>query len=196
MAVQRKPSDQPKDREPGSPRVWTYADYLHIPADGYRYEVVWGELIVMPPSPTSGHQRIILNLASKLHQHVLEQDQGDVYIAPLDVVLSEHNVLQPDILYIAKERLDILTEANVTGSPDLVIEVLSPGTAALDRGRRMDAFAAAGVPHYWLVNQRLRTIEAYELSGERYEMVSRLTETDTFEPALFPSLSLPLASLW
>ena len=60
----------------------------------------------------------------------------------------------------------------------------------------MDAFAAAGVPHYWLANPRLRTLEAYELRGERYEMLSHLTETETFEPALFPGLSLPLASVW
>ena len=103
----------------------------------------------------------------------------------MDVVLAEHNVLQPDILFIAKERLLIVTEANVTGSPDLVIEVLSPGTAALDRGRRMDAFAAAGVHRCWLVDPRSRTFEVYELRDERYEMVQRFVEDETYEPDLF-----------
>ena len=160
-----------------APRRWTYEDYLRLPEDGYRYEVVWGEL-TMPPSPTSGHQRALGNLFSTLLQHVRAGDLGAVYMAPLDVVLAEQNVLQPDILYIAKERLNIVTEANVTGSPDLVIEVLSPGTAALDRGRRMDAFAAAGVPYCWLVDPRSRTFEVYELREERYAMVQRFVEDE------------------
>ena len=195
MAVQRKPAAQRKARKPGSPSVWTYEDYLHIPDDGYRYEVVWGELTV-PPSPTFGHQRVLGILFSTLHQHVTAHDLGVVCVAPLDVVLSEQNVLQPDILFVTKERLHIVTEANVNGAPDLVIEVLSPGTAAVDRGRRMDAFAAFGVLHCWLIDPLSHSLEVYELRGERYEMVSRLTETDAFAPAIFPGLSLPLASVW
>jgi len=178
-----------------APRVWTYKDYVCIPEDGYRYEVLWGELI-MPPSPTAGHQRVLGNLFSALHQHVTAHDLGAVYIAPLDVVLSEHNVLQPDILFISKERLDIVTETHVAGSPDLVIEVLSPGTAAADRGRRMDAYAAFGVAHCWLVDPRSHTFEVYELRGERYELVARFIEAEAFAPALFPGLTVSLEALW
>ena len=178
-----------------SPRVWTYDDYLRIPDDGNRYEVVWGELI-MPPSPNAAHQRVVLNLASVLLYHTTAHDLGAVYVAPFDVVLSEHNVLQPDILFIRKERLSIVTETHVAGSPDLVIEVLSPGTAAFDRGRRMDAYAAFGVDHCWLVDPRSRSLEVYELRGERYELIVRLMEEETFSPALLPGLTLSLAALW
>jgi len=178
-----------------SPRAWTYEDYLRIPNDGNRYEVAWGEL-TMPPSPTSGHQRVVGALFSALYQHVASLDLGAVFVAPLDVVLSEHNVLQPDILFVSKERLDIVTETHVAGSPDLVIEVLSPGTAAFDRGRRMDAYAAFGVTHCWLVDPRSHAFEVYELRGERYELVARFTEDDAFAPALFPGLAVSLESLW
>src|SRR6266568_23138 len=168
MATQRKSPSRPNARARG-PRTWSYQDYLRIPDDGYRYEVLWGEL-VMPPSPTTAHQRVIVSLTRILSQHVITHDLGEIFVAPLDVVLSEQNVLQPDILFIAKEHLHIVTEANVSGSPDLVIEVLSPGTAAVDRGRRMDAFAAFGVPHCWLVDPHSRSLEIHEPRGERYEL--------------------------
>ncbi len=191
MATRRAPTAK---RQP-APRVWTYKDYLCIPEDGYRYEVVWGELI-MPPAPVPAHQRVVLRLATLLLEHVATNDLGAVYVAPLDVVLSEHNVLQPDILFIRKDRLNIVTETHVAGSPDLVIEVLSPGTAAADRGRRMDAYAAFGVPHCWLVDPRSHTFEVYELRGERYELVARFTEGDAFRSALFPGLNVSSDALW
>jgi len=178
-----------------SPRAWTYEDYLRIPDDGNRYEVVWGELI-MPPSPTPGHQSVVVNLSRILSEHVTAYDLGRVYVAPLDVVLAEHNVLQPDILFISKERLGIVTETHVAGSPDLVVEVLSPGTAAFDRGRRMDAYAAFGVAHCWLVDPRSHAFEVYELRGERYELVARFIEAEAFAPALFPGLTVSLELLW
>jgi Uma2 family endonuclease len=157
--------------------------------------VLWGELIV-PPAPSIGHQRVIVNLSRILSQHTTTRDLGVILVAPVDVVLSEENVLQPDMLYVSKERSQVITETNLRGAPDLAIEVLSPSTAALDRGRRMDAFAAAGVLHYWLANPRSKTLEVYELRDDRYEMTVRVAEDETFEPRLFPGLSVPLASIW
>lgn len=184
-----------KLRSAAGSRRWTYEDYLQIPDDGQRYEIIWGELHVVP-SPIPAHQRIAISLASLLLAHVRSNRLGEVYAAPLDVVLAVHNVVQPDVLFIAQEHLSIVTATNVTGAPDLVVEVLSPGTAARDRSTKRDAYAAAGVPHYWLVDPRSRSLEAYELRQAAYALVYRGEGGDVFPPALFPGLSIDLSELW
>ncbi|MBI4497066.1 MAG: Uma2 family endonuclease [Chloroflexi bacterium] len=176
-------------------RGWTYRDYCAIPDDGQRYEVIWGELYVAP-SPSRGHQRSAGKLFTILDRHVTEHGLGEVYIAPFDVVLDEENVVQPDLLFVSKERLDIITEANIRGAPDLVVEVLSRSTAALDRSQKWDLYAAAGVPHYWLVDPVAHTLEAYIREGGDYRLADRRTHHEVFSPALFPGLDIPLASVW
>src|SRR5688572_9356120 len=98
------------------PRLWTYEDYCAIPDDGYRYEVIEGELYVAP-APNRPHQRVSLQLATILNVFVQEHDLGEVDVAPFDVMLSANNVLQPDIIYVRKERMYIFTNAGASGSP-------------------------------------------------------------------------------
>lgn len=140
----------------GGPRL-TYEDYCRAPA-GLRYELVEGDLR-MTPSPSTIHQKISGRLEKVLREWVEGHELGEVYYAPTDVVLSEHNVVQPDILYITRERLGIIKEANIQGAPDLVVEILSPNSLEWDRVTKRHLYAKYGVREFWVVDPEGRTIE-------------------------------------
>ena len=130
----------------------TYADYLET-SDDERYELLNGELIEYP-SPKEIHQSVLGNLYLILAKFIRERSLGKVYFSPFDVVLSDTNVVQPDILFISNERADIITPDNVQGAPDLVVEILSPATAERDRTVKLDLYATYGVKEYWIVDPR------------------------------------------
>ncbi len=137
--------------EPGRDRLLTYADYAALPDDGNRYQLLEGEL-VMTPSPRAWHQQVSYRLEFKLLAHVQEHDLGEMYHAPLDVTLDDHNVVQPDIFFISKERAGILQDGRILGAPDMCVEILSPGTVRLDRVRKLELYARFDVTHYWIVD--------------------------------------------
>ncbi|HEX6513657.1 MAG TPA: Uma2 family endonuclease, partial [Chloroflexota bacterium] len=105
--------------------MFSYEDLLHTPDDGKRYEIVDGEMLVSP-SPVPKHQWVALKLIEFLLQPH-HAGYGQLWVAPLDVILDEHNVVEPDLLFIRQDRLHIIHENNVHGAPDLVVEILSPG---------------------------------------------------------------------
>jgi len=135
----------------------TYEDYCRMPS-GNRYELVEGD-IRMTPSPSVFHQRISRRIEKVLLEWVERHELGEVLHAPIDVVLSEHNVVQPDILYVARERLGIIKEANIQGAPDLVVEILSPSDAEWDRVTKRRVYARFGVREFWIVGPEGRNIE-------------------------------------
>src|SRR6266849_5267162 len=143
-------------------------DIWDVPDDNLRYEVIDGDLF-MTPAPSWQHQsslmRLSLLVAGWVHGHGL----GAVVQAPTGVVLDEENGVQPDLLYVSREHSDRISERGLEGAPDLVVEVLSPSTEARDRGVKMRRYAAAGVPHYWLLDLRARALEAYVLGDNGYE---------------------------
>ena len=149
-------------QSPTQTRKMTYADYAAMPDDGHRYQVIEGELF-MTPAPNEPHQRSLQNLFSLMRDYVRAAGLCKVYFAPFDVVLSDENVVQPDALFISKERLKIITEANVQGAPDLVVEILSPGTAHIDRADKRELYARFGVREYWLVSPEAGSIEVLTL---------------------------------
>src|SRR5688572_30750960 len=110
--------------------ILTYDDYAALPDDGRRYELYEGEL-VMTPSPRTRHQVVIGNLHVLMREHVLGRGLGEVFLSPIDVILSRITVLQPDLVYVASGRLAVVTERAIEGAPTLVVEVLSPSTDAL-----------------------------------------------------------------
>ena len=173
----------------------TYEDYCELPDDGNRYEIVDGMLHVSP-APSEKHQRAVTGLIAQIGPHVLQRKLGRVYVAPLDILLSVGNVVQPDLVYISRERLSVVTAANVRGAPDLVVEVLSPSTRAFDLREKRDAFARHGVRWYWVVDPIAETIEAYELLGEAYELVQSAAGPATFSAGPFADLAIDLALLW
>ncbi len=141
----------------------TFADYLET-SDDERYELLNGELIETP-SPKEIHQSVAGNLYLVLAKFIRERRLGKVYFSPFDVVLSDTNVVQPDILFISNERADIITPDNVQGAPDLVVEVLSPATAERDRTVKLDLYARHGVKEYWMVDPDAKTVTVL-LRGE------------------------------
>lgn len=172
---------------------FTYEDYKSLP-DEKRYELLEGELI-MVPSPKEYHQRISGKLEFLLRAFVEEHDLGAVYDAPFDVVLSEETVLQPDILFISKARLNIITEDNVRGAPDLVIEILSEATAERDRIAKKLLYAKHGVKEYWLVDPTRKSIEVLQLGERGFEPVGIWWEGQTMRSPLL-GLSIGLEKVF
>src|SRR3990170_3991731 len=162
----------------------TYSDYAALPDDGRRCELHRGELSVTP-APGTRHQEAIVNLIALLLQHVRSRGLGKVFVAPTDCILSNVTVVQPDVLYIAADRLAIISERGIEGAPTLVVEGLSPSTARLDRGRKMTLYAEHGVPYYWTADPESRSVEAYMLTGSAYALTARVTS----EPAALPPFS-------
>lgn len=158
---------------------FTYTDYKNLPeSETKRYELLEGEL-VMVPSPTTRHQKISANLEDVLRDFVRKQGLGFVHHAPLDVVFSEWDVAQPDIFFISKKRSEIITEENIRGAPDLVIEILSPATAERDRTYKRTLYARHGVKEYWLVDPDQRTIEVMKLGKKGFESAGVYTQSLT-----------------
>ena len=149
---------------------WTYADYAALD-DGKRHEVIGGRVVKAPPL-TSQHQAISRDLEFLLLRFVKERGLGEVYYAPLDVVLGDNDVFQPDILFVASANLAIVRQAGVFGAPDLAIEVLSPSTAENDRYHKRGAYERFGVKEYWLVDPENRTIEVLANGPKGYELHS------------------------
>jgi len=141
----------------------TYADYMKT-SDDERYELLNGEL-VLSLSPKEIHQSISGILHLMVGTFVRDRGLGKVYFSPFDVVLSDSDVVQPDLLFVSNERIGIVTADNVQGAPDLVVEILSPSTADRDRKIKLDLYAKHGVKEYWMVDPDARTITVL-LRGE------------------------------
>ena len=178
---------------PGRIRL-TYDDYVGLPNDGKRYEILDGELFVTP-APRPRHQQVSINLEFILLQHIRGHRLGQILHAPIDLILDPATVAQPDILFIRAGREAIISERGIEGAPTLVVEVLSPSTARLDRDRKMKLYAEHGVPYYWIVDPESRSVEAYTLTGTAYALAGRVTG----EPAPLPpfrDLTIDPASIW
>jgi Uma2 family endonuclease len=174
---------------------FSYEDLQHFPNDGNRYEIVDGELFVTP-SPIPLHQRIVTNLAAQLWQHVRKHNLGELYVAPLDVVFTDITVLEPDVLFVSQARLHIIGEKNLSGPPDLVVEVLSESSSRLDREIKPKQYALHGVPEFWRIDPWVKTVEVFRLHLGNYDLAASLAFGDELTSPLFPGLSLPVSSLW
>ena len=148
----------------------TYDELLQMPDDGKRYEIIAGELYVSP-SPGWHHQRVLNRILFAIGRYLEDRGLPDtVFPAPLDVNLSDYDVVQPDIVYIRPERVPAVrgVRAPVEGAPDLAIEVLSKSTRAHDERRKLALYAAFGVPEYWIVDIDARLIRVLLLHGDAY----------------------------
>jgi Uma2 family endonuclease len=150
---------------------WTYAEFARLPSEGStRYEVVDGEVCVTP-SPTSRHQRIVGKLVTLLTAFAESHRLGATFPAPLDVLLGDGDYVQPDILFILKGRPNLLTDRGVEGPPDLVVEILSPSTAARDRGIKLERYRLYGVAEYWIVDPDADTVEVWRLAEGAHDAI-------------------------
>jgi Uma2 family endonuclease len=124
---------------------------------------VAGDLVVTP-APGRRHQRIVTDLVTLLNAYVREHDLGEVFAAPFDVLFAEGDYMEPDLLFVSKDRLGILSDRGVEGSPDLVVEVTSPSTADRDRGPKLERYRHYGVGEYWIVDPESRLVEVWYLA--------------------------------
>jgi Uma2 family endonuclease len=176
-----------------SPRV-SFADLEQWPEDGRRYELYDGEVYVVP-SPLPLHQIVSARLYLTLNEYAHEHG-GVVLYAPLDIVLTEYDVVQPDLLLFTQERQHLVQLRKVTRvPPDLAIEILSPSTARNDRGRKLQLLARHGVREYWLVDPEAVAIEVYSSSGNQLALAGTATGTDRVPSPLLAGLALSPADL-
>ena len=172
----------------------TFQDYCATP-DDERYELLDGKLM-MVPAPNMKHQQVLVTLTWKLRSFTEEHGLGKVYVAPCDVVLSDTDVVQPDLLFISRAREHILTDDNVRGAPDLVIEILSPSTADRDLGYKYDLYGRHGVLEYWIVDPRAETIAVHRQRNGRLEAAETLSRGDTLRTGLLDGLELRLDDIF
>ncbi len=175
---------------------WTYAEFARLPeARGARYEIIDDELYVTP-SPSVSHQRLVTRLVVTLHGFVEEHDLGEVFISPLDVLFDEGDYVEPDVLFVGKDHADLVTDRGIEGSPDLVVEVLSPSTEARDRGVKLERYRHFGVPEYWIVDPEERTLEVWRLA-EPAPVVLGVADVFRWRPSPGSAeLEMPLAQLF
>ena len=180
---------------------WTYADYADLtPPDTVGFEVIQGELIVAP-APKPKHQWVSGELFSQIRAFVIQHDLGRIFLAPLDVILDANqpdpvNIVQPDLFFISKERLNIVTDTNVKGAPDLMVEILSDSSTRRDRVQKMNLYAEYGVIDYWIVDTDAQTLEAFHLSEDVPRLAATHSEGDVFRPEMFKGLDIQLADVW
>lgn len=172
----------------------TVADYMNTP-DDVRYQLINGEL-VLAPSPSTRHQSISSELFVVLHQFVRQHGLGMVWDAPLDVVLSDNEVFQPDILFVSNERRAIVTEANIQGAPDLVVEILSPSTRQNDEGHKKDVYSRYGVKEYWIVDPEERKVAVLSGGASGLEPYAAFSMEDILESPLLPGLAVDVRQVF
>ena len=175
-------------------KKYTYEDYAKLP-EGAPYQLISGELI-MTPAPTPYHQRISRRIEFLLIQYIEENNLGEVFDSPIDVYFTEEDVFQPDIIFISKERLNIIGETKIEGAPDLVIEILSPSTAYYDLRKKFKIYEKHGVKEYWIVDPEERSIEIYQNEGGKFRLIQTAKEKDTVNSPLLKGLKINLEKIF
>ena len=171
----------------------TYEDYANMP-DDERYELIDGELI-MAAAPNMIHQGIGKRL---FRFFIIAEDLGLgwAYFAPVDVVLSDHDVVQPDLLFVLKENAHIITEANVQGAPDLVVEILSPSTSRRDWNEKRELYAKYGVNELWIADPDTRVVWVMTLRDGEYEVAGKYGDTQIFSSPTLTGVTIDLRGVF
>jgi Uma2 family endonuclease len=176
---------------------FTYEDYLLFPDDGRRHELIDGEHY-MTPAPSTAHQRLTVRLSTAFENFLKLRNIGQIFVAPTDVVLSNLDVVQPDLVFVSSAKVSIITTHNIQGAPDLLIEILSEGTRKTDEIIKRKLYERCGVQEYWIVDPELETVKIYRTTPQGYSRVAELShETrDTLTTPLLPDLTVPLIDLF
>jgi Uma2 family endonuclease len=177
-------------------RVWTYRDLVALPDDRLRHELIDGDHFVSP-SPSTAHQLILWNIGAILAPYLRATPVGTALAAPFDIKLSMFTVLVPDLVYFTSERFArVVNEKHATAAPDLVVEILSPGTRRRDKGRKRAVYDREGVQEYWIVDPDAQSITALRRPGAGAGLTDVITAAaaggDVLESPLFPGLRIPL----
>ena len=179
-------------------KEWTYEEFMALPEGGpVRYEIIDGDLC-MTPAPSPRHQEISKNLLFEIERFLRTNPLGEIFAAPVDVVFSQEppQVVVPDLVFVAAEHLSLITEKNLQGVPDLLVEILSPTTATIDRRVKHALYERVGVPEYWIVDPERNSVQVFRLSGGRYAPALEFGLGDRLETPLLPGLSIPLSNVF
>ncbi|MFD0959717.1 Uma2 family endonuclease [Paenibacillus chungangensis] len=173
----------------------TYEMYAELPDDGQRYEIFDGILEMMSPGPSPRHQDVNRELEFILMQSC--RNDYLIYDAPIDVILSDRNVVQPDVLMIHRSRLQIITKRGIEGAPDLVVEIVSPGSRSRDRITKLRLYARHDVPEYWVIDADSLTLEQYRLiDGGQYELINLFEGDDRVYSDKLPCVSFSVSEIF
>jgi Uma2 family endonuclease len=175
----------------------TYDDFVLFPDDGKRHELIDGEHYVTP-SPNIRHQQVSGDLFALIWTYLEAHPIGRVFHAPLDVVFSNFDIVEPDLLYVSNERAgDVITSLHVRGVPDMVVEIGSPGTRKRDETTKRRLYERMGVREYWIVDPETDVIRIYRRTTESFDRAIELSReaNDVLTTPLLPGLSLPLTRL-
>lgn len=183
----------PSRREHVIPRRVTYEDYLNFPDDGMRYEILDGE-IFMTPAPTPKHQYASKRLQRLLEDYFEGERGGLVFDAPIDVILADSDVVQPDLVVVGERRQ--VSSRGIEGAPLVLVEILSPSRPEYDRLTKARRYAARSVPHFWIVDPEARAVECFRLEGSSYRLDAAAEGEALLRVPAFGGLVVPLGRLW
>jgi len=174
----------------------TYEDYLTFPDnDGIRKEIIEGELF-MSPAPSIIHQRILRKLSFIINEYVNKNDLGEIFFAPCDIIFSNINIVQPDLIFISKENYQILTDLNIQGAPDLLVEILSPSTKENDRIFKKHIYEKFGVKEYWIVDPESETVEIWEMKNTKFQLAVKASKNQLIKSQLLEGLQINLSEIF
>lgn len=166
-----------------------------MPDDGRRYEVLNGSLY-MAPAPNRTHQRISRNLCRIIYDYLHRHKIGEAYDAPFDVYFDSLNVVQPDLVYVSNAQKDVLVAEGVRGTPDLVVEILSPGTTKRDLRDKLDLYVKSGVREIWIISPTDRSVRVYLPHEFKSEPARVLSESEVLKSPFFPGLAIPCEEIF
>ncbi|HVR97647.1 MAG TPA: Uma2 family endonuclease [Thermoanaerobaculia bacterium] len=173
----------------------TYEDYVLIPEDGRRHEILDGEHYVSA-APFVPHQDLVLWLGAEIMFFLRSNKLGKVYISPLDVLLSPHDIVQPDVIFVSKENPASVTRNNIQGALDLVVEILSDSTRKIDEGIKLRRYERFGVREYWLIDPRSESVRIYRLTESGFHLAARLAKGGVLSTPLLPGLAISVADMF
>jgi Uma2 family endonuclease len=171
---------------------WTYEDYVKIPEDGFRHEIIDGEHY-MNASPSTQHQHVSKRLQYQLYTKIELSGLGVLYDAPVDVQLSEFDIVQPDLVIILNVNVHKITPSKIKVAPNLVVEILSPSTASIDRTKKKDLYERTGVSEYWIVDPFEQQVDQWVLKAGVFVMLPR---SSTLRLSFVDGIEIDLESIW
>jgi Uma2 family endonuclease len=163
--------------------------------EGYYYELLNGH-IVRKQAPSPAHQKAVVKISKIIDTYTEERQLGDCYVSPIDVFFDDYNNTQPDILFIKKDRLFIVTQHGIEGHPDLIVEVLSPSTFRNDKTTKMELYCAFGVSEYWIVDPKNQAVEVYSLENNKYVMSSFAIESGVITSKVIEGFKIDIVSVF
>jgi Uma2 family endonuclease len=178
------------------PKLLTYLDYVKLtPPDNGNFELLNGQIYFMS-SPKPSHQRISLRLSYFLAACVIPNNLGEIFTAPMDVVFTEYDTFQPDLLFITKERLNIIGENKIEGSPDLVVEILSPSNDANEMSYKRHIYGSKGVKEYWLINVEKQMLTLYKQIDNELRWQKDIQKNEVLKSEIIQGFELELSNIF